>query len=130
MGEHFSGRRDLDLIYPSSEYKRARNLLKAGKTREGYQTTQTILDQATVAMDILDEDYLDEKHVLAYDNVTIHTARAPDALSAVSMTAKPSENFNKVKAPMTLHAVYACEMLPSGMELHNPFTCRTVVSGA
>lgn len=48
-------------------------------------------------MDILDEDYADEKHVLAYDNATIHTARAPDALSATKMTAKPSDNFNKVK---------------------------------
>ncbi|KAJ7175625.1 hypothetical protein C8R46DRAFT_812826, partial [Mycena filopes] len=50
-------------------------------------------------MDILDKDYADEKHVLAYDNTTIHTACAPDALSAVSMTAKPSANFNKVKGP-------------------------------
>jgi hypothetical protein len=48
-------------------------------------------------MDILDEDYADEKHVLAYDNATIHTARAPDALSATKMTVKPSENFNKIK---------------------------------
>ncbi|KAJ6612484.1 hypothetical protein B0H10DRAFT_2223097 [Mycena sp. CBHHK59/15] len=79
----------------NGEYKRARKLLKAGKTREGYQTTHTIIDQATVAMDILDEDYRDEKHVLAYDNATIHTARAPDALSAISMTMGPSENFNK-----------------------------------
>jgi hypothetical protein len=97
MGEHFADCGDLGLIHLSSEYKRARNLLKPGKTREGYQTTQTIIDQATVAMDILDDEYSDEKHVLAYDNATIHTARAPDALSAISMTAKPSENFNKVK---------------------------------
>jgi hypothetical protein len=97
MGEYFCSHNKLDLICPFSEYKRARNLLKAGKTREGYQTTQTIVDQATAAMDILDEDYSDEKHVLAYDNATIHTARAPDALSALSMTAKPSENFNKIK---------------------------------
>ncbi|KAJ6617163.1 hypothetical protein B0H10DRAFT_1766841, partial [Mycena sp. CBHHK59/15] len=76
-----------------------RKLLKAGNTWEGYQTTQTILDQATVAMDILQEDYSDEKHVLAYNNATIHTARAPDTLSAVTMTLKPSENFNKVKGP-------------------------------
>jgi hypothetical protein len=94
MGEHFADCGDLGLIYLSSEYKRAQNLLKPGKTREGYQTTQTIIDQATVAMDILDDDYSDEKHVLAYDNATIHTARAPNALSAISMTAKPSENFN------------------------------------
>ncbi|KAF7334876.1 hypothetical protein MSAN_02357100 [Mycena sanguinolenta] len=81
----------------NGEYKRAWNLFKAGKTREGYQKIENILDQATVAMDILEEDYSDKKHVLAYDNATIHTACAPDALSAVSMTLKPSNNFNKVK---------------------------------
>ncbi|KAJ6613314.1 hypothetical protein B0H10DRAFT_1671746, partial [Mycena sp. CBHHK59/15] len=74
-------------------------LLKAGKTREGYQTTQHIINQSTQAMDILDEDYQHEKHALAYDNATIHTARAPDALSAIAMTLKPSKNFNKVKGP-------------------------------
>ncbi|KAF8211910.1 hypothetical protein K438DRAFT_2173670 [Mycena galopus ATCC 62051] len=47
----------------------------------------------------LDEDYSDEKHVLAYDNAKIHTAHAPHALSAIAMAAKPSENFNKVKGP-------------------------------
>jgi hypothetical protein len=82
-----------------SQYERARKLFKAGKKREGYQTTQDILDQSTHAMNILNKDYSDEKHVLAYDNATIHTARAPDALSTVSMTAKPSVNFNKVKGP-------------------------------
>ncbi|KAF8128332.1 hypothetical protein K438DRAFT_2140527, partial [Mycena galopus ATCC 62051] len=74
-------------------------LLKAGGQREGYQTTKDIINQSTQAMDILDEDYSNEKHVLAYNNATIHTARAPDALSAITMTSKPSENFNKVKGP-------------------------------
>ncbi|KAJ7831821.1 hypothetical protein B0H14DRAFT_3463770 [Mycena olivaceomarginata] len=81
----------------TGQFKTARNLLKAGKKREGYQTTQDIIDQSTCAMDILDEDYADEKHVLAYNNATVHTARAPDALSATKMIAKQSENFNKVK---------------------------------
>ncbi|KAJ6536006.1 hypothetical protein DFH09DRAFT_1283932, partial [Mycena vulgaris] len=81
----------------AGEYKNARVLMKPGKTREGYQTTHSILNQATHAMDILDEDYSAEKHALAYDNATIHTARAPDALSAINMTVKPSGNFNKVK---------------------------------
>lgn len=48
-------------------------------------------------MDILDLDYSNERHVLAYDNATIHTARAEDALSALHMTLKPSNKFNKVK---------------------------------
>ncbi|KAJ6579083.1 hypothetical protein DFH09DRAFT_1077377 [Mycena vulgaris] len=90
---------DARVVKPDAvgEYKRARKLLKAGKTHEGYQTTDTIIDQSTSAMDTLDEDYSDEKHVFAYDNTTIHTARAPDALSAVTMTLKPSANFNKTK---------------------------------
>ncbi|KAJ6451059.1 hypothetical protein C8R45DRAFT_1113782 [Mycena sanguinolenta] len=65
----------------TGEFKNARNLFKVGKKRKGYQTTQHILDQLTRAMDILDEDYADEKHVLA----------------ATKMTAGPSENFNKFK---------------------------------
>ncbi|KAK7014171.1 hypothetical protein R3P38DRAFT_2457219, partial [Favolaschia claudopus] len=81
----------------TGEFKTARNILKPGKKRDGYQTTQDIIDQSTRAMDILDEDYANKKHALAYDNATIHTARAPDALSASKMTSKPSENFNKVK---------------------------------
>ncbi|KAJ7688857.1 hypothetical protein B0H17DRAFT_878712, partial [Mycena rosella] len=70
----------------TGEFKNARNLLKAGKNCEGYQTTKNIIDQSTQAMDILDEDYADEKHVLAYDNATIHTSRTPDALSTSKMT--------------------------------------------
>ncbi|SJL08507.1 uncharacterized protein ARMOST_11871 [Armillaria ostoyae] len=72
----------------------ARVLLRPGKTHDGYQTTEDILKQATRAMDILDHDYPDETHVFAYDNATIHTARQPDALSALNMTLKPSSKFH------------------------------------
>ena len=44
-------------------------------------------------MDILDTDYSDEKHVFAYDNATIHTARPPASLSAKQMPANPNANF-------------------------------------
>ncbi|KAF7297005.1 hypothetical protein MIND_00932800 [Mycena indigotica] len=77
------------------EFDDARVLLKPGKKREGYQTTETILAQVTRAMNILDRDYTEDRHVFAYDNATIHTARAPDALSALGMTLGPSNNFNK-----------------------------------
>ncbi|KAF8872221.1 hypothetical protein CPB85DRAFT_1445127 [Mucidula mucida] len=60
-----------------------------------------IIAQATRAMDILDRDYPDEHHIFAYDNATIHSARAPDALSAMKMIAGPSHNFNKVKRGQT-----------------------------
>ncbi|KAF7291978.1 hypothetical protein MIND_01223500 [Mycena indigotica] len=72
------------------ELEDARVLLKPGKKCKGYQTTETILAQVTRAMDILDHDYTADRHIFAYDNATIHTARWPDALSA-----GPSVNFNK-----------------------------------
>ncbi|KAF8890591.1 hypothetical protein CPB85DRAFT_1230986 [Mucidula mucida] len=79
------------------KFNRAQVVHCAGKGWDGYLTTEDILAQMTTAMDILDADYTDEKHVFALDNATIHTACAPDALSALHMTAGPSVNFNKVK---------------------------------
>jgi hypothetical protein len=35
-----------------------------------------------MAMDILEEHYPDEDHVLVFDNATTHLKRADDALSA------------------------------------------------
>ncbi|KAJ3743043.1 hypothetical protein DFH05DRAFT_1536122 [Lentinula detonsa] len=46
-----------------SAIKSARKFLRPGKTRDGYQTTEDIIEQATIAMDILDTDYPDEQHV-------------------------------------------------------------------
>ncbi|CAK5269478.1 unnamed protein product [Mycena citricolor] len=75
----------------------ARVVLRPGKNRDGYQTIELILAQATKAMNVLDKEYRDEHHVFAYDNARIHTARAPDGLSALHMTVGPSKNFNKTK---------------------------------
>jgi hypothetical protein len=36
-------------------------------------------------MDILDEHYVDEDHVLVFDNATTHTKRADGALSVHNM---------------------------------------------
>lgn len=87
----------LDCLFISSTYKNARVLHRAEKSRDGYQTVEDNIAQATRAMDILDCDYSDERYMFAYDNATIHSARAPDALSAIKMTVGPSWNFNKVK---------------------------------
>ncbi|KAJ3992181.1 hypothetical protein F5050DRAFT_1801841 [Lentinula boryana] len=46
-----------------SAIKSARKFLRPGKTRDGYQTTEDIIEQVTIAMDILDADYPDEQHV-------------------------------------------------------------------
>ncbi|KAJ6616052.1 hypothetical protein B0H10DRAFT_2219791 [Mycena sp. CBHHK59/15] len=50
---------------------------RPGGKRDGYYTTDKILEHAAEAMDILDETRLDKCHVFAYDNVTTHTARPP-----------------------------------------------------
>jgi hypothetical protein len=74
----------------------ARVLFKAGKNREGYFTSDDILDQAETAINILKKHYPDEDHVLVYDNATTHLKRADGALSARRMpkfTSKPESNW-------------------------------------
>jgi hypothetical protein len=69
---------------------------KAGKNREGYFTSDEILEQATKVMDILDKHYPNEDHVLVFDNATTHTKRADGALSARYMpkfTSSPKKNW-------------------------------------
>jgi hypothetical protein len=78
-------------------YPSARVYFRAGKGRDGYQDNSDIIAQVKKAMDILDRDYPNEKHVFAYDNATIHTARRPDALSAKDMQTKPNPNFLTIK---------------------------------
>ncbi|KAJ7447331.1 hypothetical protein B0H11DRAFT_2335656 [Mycena galericulata] len=58
-----------------------RMVIKPGKDRDGYYTNLDILNHATRMMDRLDATRPNEIHVLAYDNATIHTKRADDALS-------------------------------------------------
>jgi len=74
----------------------ARVLFKAGKNREGYFTSDDILEQANKAMDILQKHYPDEDHVLVFDNATTHLKRADGALSARYMpkfTSKMETNW-------------------------------------
>src|SRR6267154_5257164 len=71
----------------------ARVLFKAGKARDGYFTTQNILDQASNAMDILRDHFPDEDHVMVFDNATTHLKRADDALSARKMPKSPSKTW-------------------------------------
>jgi hypothetical protein len=80
---------------PNGE-EETRVLFKAGKNREGYFTSDDIIAHAEKAMDILTEHYPNEDHVLVFDNATIHTKRADDALSARRMpkfTSKPDKNW-------------------------------------
>ena len=64
-------------------------LFRAGKVHEGYFTNQDILNQASKAMDILDEHFLDEDHIMVFDNATTHLKHAHTALSARKMPKFP-----------------------------------------
>ncbi|CAK5270275.1 unnamed protein product [Mycena citricolor] len=94
---------------PDGSMDDAEVALCPGKARDGYQTNEDILAQATRVMNTLDRDYPREKHVFAYDNAKIHTARAPDALSALKVTLGPSANFNKTKVNGVAKTVRMCD---------------------
>ncbi|KZT66821.1 hypothetical protein DAEQUDRAFT_674282 [Daedalea quercina L-15889] len=65
-------------------------LFRAGKNQDGYFTNQEIVDHATLAMDILERHYPNERHILIFDNATTHLKRRDDALSAHRMSANPT----------------------------------------
>jgi hypothetical protein len=71
-------------------------LFKAGKNPEGYFTSEDILNQAEKTIDILQKYYLDDNHILVYDNATTHLKPADGALSACKIpksTSKPETNW-------------------------------------
>jgi hypothetical protein len=72
---------DYGWLHSPDNTKEARVFFKAGKNREGYFTNEDILNQTTVAMDILTEFYPNEEHKFVFDNATTHTARSDMALS-------------------------------------------------
>ena len=73
--------------------KRARVALRPGKARDGYFSSDEVLEQLTSAMDILDEHYPSYQHVFVLDNARTHTKRAEDALSARRMPKNPHPTF-------------------------------------
>ncbi|KAL1700564.1 hypothetical protein EV121DRAFT_283299 [Schizophyllum commune] len=73
--------------------KSAQVLFRAGKNRDGWFDNDDILKQAHCAMDILQEHFPDEDHILIYDNATTHRKRPTASLSALGMTKSPSANF-------------------------------------
>lgn len=68
-------------------------LFKAGKTRDGYFSSDKILKHATCAMDIFEKYYPGDEHVFVFDNATSHVKRADDTLSACHMLKKPSAKW-------------------------------------
>ena len=74
----------------------ARRVMKPGKNKDGYFSSEDICEQAENAMAILQEYYPQYEHIFVYDNATTHLKRAPDALSARRMPKnipKPGSNW-------------------------------------
>ncbi len=62
--------------------KSACRVMKLGKNRDGYFTTDDIISQANEAMDILPNFGDDIEHIFIYDNATTHKKCANDEISA------------------------------------------------
>ncbi|KAG2130252.1 hypothetical protein DEU56DRAFT_914882 [Suillus clintonianus] len=60
----------------------ARVVFRAGKSLDGWYTSEDMLKQVTKVMDILENNYPESDHVLVFDNASTHLKRADDALSA------------------------------------------------
>ncbi|GLB45359.1 hypothetical protein LshimejAT787_2200220 [Lyophyllum shimeji] len=71
----------------------ARVYFKAGKTRDGYFTAESIQAQTEKAMDLLQKWYPEFEHVFIFDNATTHLKRPDTAPSARKMTKGHSETF-------------------------------------
>ena len=63
----------------------ARRVMKPGKNKDGYFSSEDICNQAEEAMAILWEFYPQYEHVFIYDNATTHLKCAADTLSARRM---------------------------------------------
>ncbi|KAF9479060.1 hypothetical protein BDN70DRAFT_859047 [Pholiota conissans] len=69
----------------------ARRMMKPGKNRDGYFSSDDILRQARDAMMILKQYYPEYDHILIYDNASTHLKRPDDSLSARKMPKGPSK---------------------------------------
>jgi hypothetical protein len=81
--------------------KNARRVMKPGKNRDGYFTSEDIQEQAQSAMDILNEFYPDFEHKLVYDNAPSHLKHPEGSITARHMpkfTPKPGTNWG-IKVP-------------------------------
>ncbi|KAJ7437667.1 hypothetical protein B0H11DRAFT_2361396, partial [Mycena galericulata] len=101
----------------------ARVILKPGKNRDGYFTSDDILAQARVAMDILTEFGDDIEHVFVYDNATTHRKRADDALSARKMPKSTPVPYKTGKNAGQMRPNFLVERTarsPEGQPIYNP----------
>ncbi|KAL5499278.1 hypothetical protein ACEPAH_1796 [Sanghuangporus vaninii] len=76
----------------------ARVYFRAGKNRDGYFTHKDIEKQVQNAIEIFEDRFPECTALFAFDNATIHSKRAKDALSACHMPKFPGP-WNSQKAP-------------------------------
>jgi hypothetical protein len=69
----------------------AQEVFRTGARRDGYFTNANNVQRAEKAMGILERYYPSDRHILIFDNASTHTNRADDALSARSMSKKPTQ---------------------------------------
>jgi len=53
-------------------FSEARVFFKAGKNRDGYWTSENVLSQARIAIEIFERKWPNEQGLFLYDNATIH----------------------------------------------------------
>jgi len=109
----------------------ARVVMKPGKAKDGYFTSENILQQADEAMSILLECYPEYEHVFVYDNASTHLKRAEDSLSARIMPKnipKHSTNWGievKKRNPVTGKVICKPDGSPEKEKIHMGDGCFT-----
>ena len=66
-------------------FSKAQVFFKAGKSHNGYWTSEDVLSQACTAIKIFNHKWPTEQGLFLYDNAMIHKKRSPSALSATKM---------------------------------------------
>lgn len=75
--------------------RNACSIMKPGKNRDGYYTSEDVVLQVEEAMNILNQYYPQYKHIFIYDNAPNHLKRPEGSISARQMqksTPKPGKN--------------------------------------
>ncbi len=107
----------------------ARRVMKPGKNKDGYFSSEDICAQAEEAMAILQEYYPQYEHTFIYDNATTHLKRAADALSARRMPKNiPKEGSNwgvetTKRDPITGKIEYQPDGSPAKIKVRMADTC-------
>lgn len=97
----------------------ARCVFRPGKNRDGWFMHHDIISQANAAINILETDYPQYRHVFIYDNAPTHLKRADDAPSASKMP----KNVSKKDV---VWGVMVEKVGPDGQPIIDPTTMKPV----